>query len=695
MKNKAEVLAPAGNMEALKAAVNAGADAVYMGYGKLNARRNAKNFTEEEFFDAVEYCKERGVRVNLAVNTVVYDRELELARETITLAAKAGVDALIVQDMGVIYLCKQICPSIPLHASTQLTIHNVSGAKQMKELGFSRVVLAREMSKQEILSVINTVGIETEVFVHGALCMCVSGQCYMSSVIGERSGNRGLCAQPCRLPFEATTQEAKTKAKNGYALSLKDLSILDNLVELEKMGVTSFKIEGRMKRPEYVYSAVEACRNALNKEQVDYQVLKTVFSRSGFTNGYYYGKITPEMFGTRQKQDVQQAPKELAKITPKLSKEYQRVPIRFEFSAKKDEKAKLVATDSIHTVCVLGDIPEVAKNRPTDEASVTKSLMKLGGTYFKWDGATIEVDGTVIVPVSQINALRRKAIALLEKERRSSNSYPVLEQESVKIDHTKHITQPKLYGVFHSFHQMSTQAMEKLDRVIVPIHLISSLAKEGLPVDATKFVGLLPRVAFGDDVKQLSPVLQELKELGITKVMATNIGFVGLAKELGFEIIGDFGLNITNSLSLKHYHQLGLKEAVLSFELSIPRARDIDKNIMPTGLIAYGRLPLMVTRNCPLRASRGCKNCNEHNRFLQDRTGAKYKVVCHGKQFVEILNEVPLYLGDKKEDLRYYDFVVLSFTDEDATQVNTIIDDYKNGEKKQNVTRGLYYRNVL
>ena len=270
---KIELLAPAGNLESLLAAVHSGADAVYFGYGELNARRNAKNFDEDSLREASRICKERGVKMHMTVNTMVYDREYEQVMRTLEIACRYGIDALIVQDLGVAALVRKAAPEMPMHASTQLTVHNLSGALEAKQLGFSRVVLAREMSRSEIAAIASQAQIETEVFVHGALCMCVSGQCYMSSVIGERSGNRGLCAQPCRLPFSSGR-----KGDSGYALSLKDLSLAHRVQELVQLGVDSFKIEGRMKRPEYVAAAVSQFKQALEGQQADMDLMAAVFS---------------------------------------------------------------------------------------------------------------------------------------------------------------------------------------------------------------------------------------------------------------------------------------------------------------------------------------------------------------------------------------------------------------------------------
>ena len=295
MKNT-EILAPAGGQEQLIAAVRCGADAVYLGTQKFNARNNAANFSAEELNDAVTYCHERNVSVYVTMNTLVTDNELGDVIEEIKMIAESGADAVIIQDIGVAALWKKYCPSRKLHASTQMTIHNLSGAQEAERLGFSRIVLARELSFEEIKTIAENISAEIEVFVHGALCMSVSGTCLLSSMIGSRSGNRGRCAQPCRLNFNVNSRE--------HALSLKDLSLAENIKDLEKAGVKSFKIEGRMKRPEYVAAAVTAVRNAREGKDVDMESLRAVFSRSGFTKGYFEGKRTLEMFGYRRHEDV-------------------------------------------------------------------------------------------------------------------------------------------------------------------------------------------------------------------------------------------------------------------------------------------------------------------------------------------------------------------------------------------------------
>ena len=300
-----EILAPVGSREALEAAVRCGADAVYLGQKSFSARADSRNFDPDALREAVAYAHRFGVRVHQALNIVTFDREFPALKDCIRAACDAGVDALIVQDWGVAAAVKALAPSMPLHASTQMAIHSPEGVRAAGELGFSRVVLARELSREEIAAIRASTSLELEVFVHGAHCMSVSGQCYLSAMLGGKSGNRGRCAQPCRLPFSAGCPGVP---KAGEAvLSLKDLCLIPRLPELAAMGIESFKIEGRMKRPEYVAAAVAACRAALDGREPDLAPLQAVFSRSGFTSAYFDGQIDRKMFGFRRKEDVEAA----------------------------------------------------------------------------------------------------------------------------------------------------------------------------------------------------------------------------------------------------------------------------------------------------------------------------------------------------------------------------------------------------
>lgn len=687
---KIEILAPAGNLDSLLAGIHSGADAVYFGYGELNARRNAKNFDEQSLAEASRLCKERGVKMHMTVNTMVYDREYDEVLRTLEIACKYGIDALIVQDLGVAKIVREAAPEMKMHASTQLTVHNVSGAWQAKELGFSRVVLAREMSREEILQVTTQVPVETEVFVHGALCMCVSGQCYMSSVIGERSGNRGLCAQPCRLPFASGR-----KGDSGYALSLKDLSLADRVKELMVLGVDSFKIEGRMKRPEYVAAAVSQFKEAVRGAQADIDLMAAVFSRSGFTKGYFDAKLGQEMFGTRQKEDVLASQKVLKKLSDMASKDVARVGVDFAFTMKENEPAVLSASDGEgRTVQAQGEIPQQALKAPTTEELVWRSLEKTGGTFYYLNSLTCDLGDGLIYPASQLNSLRREALDKLTQLRGEIHEIPFHKPEKQPVP--KHIgvqgEKLPLRAAVREISQITERMGEVCELISVPLDELlknkNNLPKEIIP----KIIVSLPRVVFGDDEKYLSERLAECKHLGIEHLSTGNLGGVYLGRKMGFVLHGEFGLNIANAGCLAEYERLGLSDCLLSFELSLARARAVG-GTLPRGLLIYGKLPLMVTRNCPIRLS-GCKDCKGFG-TLTDRKKEVFEVRCTGRRYSEIFNSKPVYLADKMDEVSGIDYGLLSFTTEGAKQVDRILLRYtQTHEPMENITRGLYYRNV-
>lgn len=687
---KIEILAPAGNLDSLLAGIHSGADAVYFGYGELNARRNAKNFDEQSLAEASRLCKERGVKMHMTVNTMVYDREYDEVLRTLEIACKYGIDALIVQDLGVAKIVREAAPEMKMHASTQLTVHNVSGAWQAKELGFSRVVLAREMSREEILQVTTQVPVETEVFVHGALCMCVSGQCYMSSVIGERSGNRGLCAQPCRLPFASGR-----KGDSGYALSLKDLSLADRVKELMALGVDSFKIEGRMKRPEYVAAAVSQFKEAVRGAQADMDLMAAVFSRSGFTKGYFDAKLGQEMFGTRQKEDVLASQKVLKKLSDMSSKDVARVGVDFAFTMKENEPTVLSASDGEgHIVQAQGEIPQQALKAPTTEELVWRSLEKTGGTFYYLNSLTCDLGDGLIYPASQLNSLRREALDKLTQLRGEIHEIPFHKPEEQPV--AKHIgaqgEKLPLRAAVREIAQITERMGEVCQLISVPLDELlknkNNLPKEIIP----KISVSLPRVVFGDDEKYLAERLTECKHLGIKHLSTGNLGGVYLGRKMGFVLHGEFSLNIANAGCLAEYERLGLSDCLLSFELSLARARAIG-GTLPRGLLIYGKLPLMVTRNCPIRLS-GCKDCKGFG-TLTDRKKEVFEVRCTGRRYSEIFNSKPVYLADKMDEVSGIDYGLLSFTSEGAKQVDRILLRYtQTHEPMENITRGLYYRNV-
>ena len=685
-KTRGEILAPAGSIESVYAAVNCGADAVYFGSRDFNARKNATNFSDEEFFDAVKYCHLHGVKVYQTVNTIVYDNEIDELKSALKKACMAGVDALIVQDLAVYEIVKNCCPDMPLHASTQMSVHTLAGALKLKEMGFERVVLARELSREQILNITTNADIETEVFVHGALCMCVSGQCYMSAMIGQRSGNRGLCAQPCRLPHSTSD------SRDRYDLSLKDLSVVDRLRDLEKIGVESFKIEGRMKRPEYVAAAVTACRESLDSGRISADIeqkLCSIFSRSGFTDGYYANKKGKEMFGTRQKQDVVSADsKVLSSLSNLYKSERQSVAVDMNLSLSLG-KAVLTVTDGKHTVSAENTACEPAKNLPTDKDAVSKNLQKTGGTPFYVDNIGFENQDGMFIPVSAINELRREALQKLSAER--SRVIPIQFTDTNWDVISSNNPQPnkKLYLRFSNPNSIPLDALEVADKIIIPIEKIT---EKEISLYGEKLVCELPRTKFANE-NAIFEKLCSLRKLGCKKAFVSNIGDLLLCEKADVKAIGNFGLNISNSLSLDAYKKLGLEEAVVSFELTLKKISSLGGDI-PKGIIAYGRLPLMLTANCPATNTGGCAKCDKH-RFVVDRMGKKFPIVC-SNGCSEILNCQPLYLADKLEDVSGCEFLVLYFTIEGQKEVSSVVNDYiKKHTKRDDITRGLYYRGSI
>ncbi len=397
-----EILAPCGGEDCLSAALNTGADAVYLGVTAFSARKNAKNFTFEQLDEAIKQCRVSGVKVYVAMNTLIFDNEMDEAVRTAKILYEKGVDAFIVQDLGLVRRLKNEVPEMTLHASTQMTVTSACGAEFARKQGFKRVVLAREMSFKEIKRVVENVDIETEVFVHGALCVCVSGQCLMSAMYGGRSGNRGACAQPCRLDFSVD--------KRHNVLSLKDLSVIENLRRLDEIGVTSAKIEGRMKRPEYVAASVNACREALNGSTPNLEQLKSVFSRSGFTKSYYDGSIT-DMEGIRTKDDVESTVAILKEIRRLYDKPYKRHIVNIDMRIKADEPVTArVVCGNISFEYQSGIVPEKAQNKSLSGEEVAERMSKMGGTVFEAGEILCETDEGLMIPASAINSIRREIL---------------------------------------------------------------------------------------------------------------------------------------------------------------------------------------------------------------------------------------------------------------------------------------------
>lgn len=692
-----ELLAPAGSMEALRAAVCNGADAVYLGADTFNARINARNFSAADLQEAVVYCHVRGVKVHLTLNTLVLDREMPRAAELIRLAASCGVDAFIVQDLGMVSLCRQLAPDVPIHASTQMSIHSLEGVMEAAALGCSRVVLARELPAEEIAHICKKSPVEIEVFVHGALCMCYSGQCYLSSVIGRRSGNRGQCAQPCRLPYGYGRFES-----TRYPLSLKDNCLAGELDELRRMGVASIKIEGRMKRPEYVAIVTRAYRTVLNGGKLmpsDLQELETAFSRQGFTDGYFRGQTGSDMFGRRQEGEDTADLFASARATYEQG-EPQRIGVRFYAMIRRGEPAQLAVEDPDGNLCrTRGPVPEQAVYRSLTPQDLEQQLKKTGGTPYLCTAVRSSLDPDLMLPASAINAMRRDVIAELTAKRgRAAPARLNAYDEPPRYDGIA--GEPQLTIAVRTAGQITSRMLSMKPTVLyVPL---SELAEHpDLPQRVsveTQLAAILPRVIWSGELAPVARQLRTVYEMGVRQVLAGNLGQLHIARAAGFAVRGDFGLNIVNSRAMRYLREQGLDSQLLSFELTLPQIRDISKAV-PAELLIYGRLPLMLMENCVMKNRTGICACQTGTVRLVDRVGEEFPVVKDpGTCRNVLLNGKKLYLLDKKDALRGMGLwaLRLQFTTENPGEIDKVLMDYQGRAvfDAGSYTRGLYSRGV-
>lgn len=680
-----EVLAPAGSPEQLTAAVRSGADAVYLGAGNFNARRSAANFSDDELAQAVEYCHERGVAVYLAMNTLAHDDEFGDVIKLAELACRLSVDGVIVQDMGVAELLRQAAPGLPLHASTQMTVHTPAAVSALEKLGFVRVVLARELSADEIKEIKDQTSAQLEVFVHGALCMSVSGQCYLSAMLGSRSGNRGMCAQPCRLPFCSGSFER--------CLSLKDMSYLSEISRLREIGVSSLKIEGRMKRPEYCAAAVTACRSAVDNGEVPKKLsdqLEAVFSRSGFTSGYLTARRGKSMFGYRTRSDVVSADSALLSSLHSLYKnEYSRVGLDISLISAGNGSFSLEVSDGVNTVTKKLTVPENSGLPELSADTVKEKLSKTGGTaYF---AKNINCKVAPAVRVSEINALRRDALSELSQLRSARPHIEFTTPQPVSGSVHK-VGKQQLRAVFLSPEQLPDVIPSEISKVYLPLETPAQTLSRLYDKLGERLALEAPRGMFGGE-QALCAMLSQARDIGISECMVHNIGLVEPARELGLCVYGGFGLNITNTRALECYKKLGLSAAELSFELTRAQINRLGSEL-PRGITIYGYLPLMLCRNCPAALGGECGK-KSGNCSITDRLGKTFPVRCR-MGCSEVFNSIPVSIVEKSPDFDTVDHFFLRFTVENSVETAEIFNLAVNNSPLRNTdfTRGLYYRGV-
>ena len=691
-----ELLAPAGSMEALKAAVQNGANAVYLGCGSFNARQSAKNFTIQTLSEAVKYCHVRGVQVHLTLNTLVSDREMDACCELIRQAAIAGVDAFIVQDLGIVQLCKQIAPNTPIHGSTQMTVHSLPGVLLCAAWGMTRVVLSRELSREEIRFICENSPIEIEVFAHGALCMCYSGQCYMSAMIGGRSGNRGRCAQPCRLPYGFGRSEHK------YPLSLKDNCLVHYLRDLQEMGVASLKLEGRMKKPEYVATVTRVYRQALDEGNVTRTMEKALldaFNRQGFTDGYYAANLGPQMFGIREDKPEDAAWAKAARESYEAV-ENGLVPVKFRATITPN-RSELIVRDPDGNICkAQGDVPQMARTRPLLAEELAARLSKTGGTPFRCANVECRIEPGYTLSAASINAMRRDVLTQLMAIR-ARRELPELgkPRKLREVFGCRH--EPGLTVQITSLEQLTGRLLNLVPQAIyVPLHLVTQepevfreLVERGQHIAVA-----LPRIVHDGELEELKQELRLARSIGIREALVGNLGLLLPVRECGLRIRGDFGLNIFNSRAVDMCRQMELGSATLSFEMTLPQIRDVSKSVDTERLI-YGRMPLMVTENCIMKNRTGQCVCQQGPQKLVDRTGAEFPIIKDGRSCRSVLlNGKKLSLLDRREDLSRLGLwgLRLYFTTENAREVDRVIRDYLNCAPFEpgSCTRGLYLRGL-
>ena len=690
-----ELLAPAGSMDALRAAVQNGANAVYLGCGAFNARQSAKNFTPQTLAEAVKYCHIRGVEVHLTLNTLVSDRETGEVESLIRHAAPVGVDAFIVQDLGVLQMCRRIAPSVAIHGSTQLTVHSLPGVLLCAAWGMKRVVLSRELSSDEIRYICENSPIEIEVFAHGALCMSYSGQCYLSSAIGGRSGNRGRCAQPCRQCYGYSRRE------NRYPLSLKDNCLVSYLQELERYGVRSLKLEGRMKRPEYVAAVTSVYRQALDTGIVTEPMMDTLheaFNRQGFTDGYYTGKLGKNMFGIREEKQEDSA------WLRNIRKSYEAVEnglVGIKFHAVvADGSSSLTVTDPEGRKCTVnGAAPEIARTQLLTEDYLKKQLEKTGGTPYTCQVVTADITPGLTLSAAAINAMRRDALNQLTALRARRDSITLLRMRKLT-----NITGPREHPRFTvqvTTREQITPALLKVKPAVlyVPLHILAEDTDLCYQLSRrVNVAAVLPRILHDGEMATLRQNLRIVKDNGVKEALVGNLGLMLPVREAGMAIRGDFGLNVMNSLSMNALRELELKSVTLSYEMTLPQIRDVSKCV-PAEILCYGRMPLMVTENCLIRGKTGECACRQGATRLVDKTGADFPVIRDGNSCRSVLlNGKKLNWLDRQDDLGKLGLwgVRLYFTTENSKEVEHVLSScispvpFDPGA----CTRGLYLRGL-
>lgn len=719
-----EIVAPAGSPEGVVAAVQNGADAVYLGFNEFNACIEAENFTFEELGRAMEYCRVRGVKAYLTLNSLATDRDLPVIAHQVKEASRYGVDAAIIQDLGVMQAVKQAVPDLPLHASTRMTVHNLEGVKMAAAMGFTRVIVARELSRKKILHICRYSPIDIEIYVHGALCMGYSGQCYMSGLLGEDSDNRGHCSEPCQHDY-STAGHTIT-----YPLALKDNCLVRYLEDIESIGVKSIRIEGRSRRAEYtalvtgIYS--RAIRGVGSPSQEGIRMLQRNFSRQGFTDGFYTDRKDVNILGSRDEEKRSDTALFSSTRRSYLNGEFQRVPIRFVGSIKEGKRIKLAAADDKkNTAVVYGPVPEQSFHKELTTAVLQTELHKTAGTPFICLGVKGSVEPGLTTPMSAFTEMRQAVFAEILEQRKpipmraegefiasrapldvvdtlEDEELPFIEfsqdyQQTEKKEQ-KSKKPPAITVSLSRADQLSDELEELAPRIIyLPVtefdydspRLQKLIDNKNIKVAVT-----LPRIIHDNEKKRIAGMLTKARKLGVETALVGNIGHIQFAKKHGMKVRGDYGFNAYNSESIYVLQKLGLRSATISFELSFAEIRELAKPI-DTELIAYGRLPMMITESCIVRNSTDACTCDSFS-GLVDEHGALYPVEPDFGCRNVVYNSKKLFLADKRRTITSLGVWAqrLMFTTENAIECVNVLKRYMglNDFTPPGHTRGMYYR---
>lgn len=678
-----ELLAPAGGMAALQAAVENGADAVYLGGSAFGARANAINFTNEELAQAIRYAHVRGVAVHVTLNTLLHDAQLPAALEFAAFCANSGADALIVQDIGMAALLREHVPTIPLHASTQMTIDSLKGVETARELGFSRVVLARELSHDQIANICAHTDMEIEVFVHGALCVSYSGQCLLSSMLGGCSGNRGACKQPCRLPYTVLDANGKPVGEPArYWLSPKDQCLIDDMAELSRIGVTSLKIEGRMKGAAYVGTVTrifDKYRRGGKVSAADRAALTEAFSRGGSLSRGHFGSVTGRDFVSYQSHNDHLHGGAAMPETPVNTR---KIPIFGKASIQIGQPLHLEIWDEDgHRASVTGEVAEPALTLPLTAERVQEQLCKCGGTPYKMQELKTEISDNASLPMKALNAARRAALEDLSSQRAALTCPPV-QVPHISLPQKTYAGKIELTAEACTAEQAETLLGQGLARIYIPYAVWAQNPQYYAQPEV--WVTLPPVEWDGKLSQNLANKCIEISNISQINVPAA-------ATHAGMHC------NIFNSAAMAAWKRLGMGSICLSPELTITEIRSISKEL-PAECYIYGHLPVMTTKHCPIRAAAGRCACSGELYFLRDRKGMDLPVLPDvGRCISTIYNGVPLYMADRMRELDGLglSYGRLLFTVETPSETEQILHEYRTAAKRSGgYTRGHFYRGV-